>query len=128
MIIADLPPQVTLECHGTRSGAVRGPAPFDLTIYVDVPKRRFVRAAKAQLGWPHVGVLAAVTTEKIVFWDIAEKVHPGLHSLAEVDLRTHRYAGRISYDARALVDEKYSGTCSVRHGVPALIRKTLQNA
>ena len=128
MIITDLPPQITLECHGERSGGLRGSAPFNLTIYVDVPRRRFVTAANREFGWPPHGNLKSVTTHKMVLWNIFESSHPFLQSFAEFDLKTQRYAGRIKYNGRALIDEKYSGTCVVRHRVPGQIRKTLQNA
>jgi hypothetical protein len=128
MIIADLPPQITLACHGDRSGGLRGSAPFNLTIYVDVPRRRFVTAPSPEFGWPTHGNLKSVTTQKIVLWNISEKIHPGLHSWAEFDIGSRRYVGRISYNARALIDEKYSGTCVVKPGVPAPIRRLLLNA
>ena len=128
MIIADLPPQITLECHGDRSGGLRGSAPFRLTVYVDVPRRRFLTAPTQEFGWPRHGNLKSVANHKMVLWNFSENSHPFLQSFAEFDLKTQRYVGRIKYNARALIDEKYSGTCTVRHGVPAPIRKTLQNA
>ena len=128
MIIADLPPQIMLECHGTRSGSLRGSAPFNLTIYIDVPSRRFITAGRNQLGWPRQGTVNAITPQKIVLWNISEKTHPSLHSWAEFEIGSRRYVGRINYNARALIDEKYSGACVVKSGVPAPIRKLLLNA
>ena len=128
MMMADLPPQITLECHGERSGSLRGSAPFNLMIYIDVPRRQFVTTGRDEFGWPHHGALEGITSKKIVLWNISETSHPGLQSSAEFDIGTRRYEGRIKYNARALIDERYSGTCLVKRGVPASIRKTFQNA
>jgi hypothetical protein len=127
MFIADLPPQITLQCHGTRSGWLSRAAPFQVTIYVDVARRRFV-TRNSEFGWPRQGMLNAITRQKMVLWNIHERYHPFLVSTAEFYFGSRRYEGRIKYNARALRDEKYSGICYVKPGVPTPIRKSLQNA